>query len=336
MKILITGNLGYIGPVVCEELKNYNLTGFDNCYFGKVNTKIKIKQFYGDIRKIKKEFIEKFDSIIHLAAISNDPIGNKFEEVTNEINLKASIRLFKIANKVKIKNFVFSSSCSVYGTQGKKHKHEGSKLTPLTAYAKSKVFFENEIKKINCKNMKVTSLRFATACGFSKNFRVDLVLNDFVYSAIKYKKITILSDGKPSRPLIHVNDMARAIHWSLLRKKQKKNPLFINVGSNKNNFDILTIAKNVKKHFKNVKIDLNKNAKHDQRSYKVDFSLFKKMAKNFQPRFDLDRSIIDLKKELTNLTNKNLIKKKEKYVRLKTIENLIENKKISKKLEWIK
>jgi nucleoside-diphosphate-sugar epimerase len=345
MKILITGNLGYVGPVVRDHLlkkfKKAEITGYDIGFFKKnfIYAQKRNKNFiqkYGDIRNIKASFVKKFDTVIHLAGISNDPIGNKFTKITNEINLTASIRLFKLCKNHSIKNFIFASSCSIYGAGGKNNKNESDSIKPLTAYAKSKSNFEKEIKKIKAPQMKITSLRFATACGASPNLRIDLVLNDFVFSAIKLKSLKILSDGTPWRPIIHVKDMARAIEWAIIRKKYiKKEPLFINIGSNKNNFQIKKIIKKILKVFKKINISYEIKQKNDKRSYKVDFSLFEKIAPKHQPLFNLDKSIIDLKTTIKKIQIINNQKDIEKLIRLKTLEKLIKNKQISSRFVWI-
>jgi len=343
MKILITGNLGYVGPVVSnyleKKIKKVKISGFDNGYFYKnILNKNKLKnvrQTIGDIRKIKSNYIKKFDTIIHLAAISNDPIGNNFKKVTNDINYKASVRLFKLAKNNSIKNFVFASSCSVYGKFGNKIKNEKDKTNPLTPYAKSKVIFENKIKQIGCGNTKVTFLRFSTACGMSAGLRLDLVLNDFVASALKKKIINIKSDGTPWRPLIDVEDMARAIHWSIIREEIKKSePLIINVGHKNNNLKIIDIAKKVKKFFPTCVVSKNKKNNKDKRSYKVDFSLFKQLAPDHQPKITIEKSIKNLKKGLKKIKISNLDLMYKKFNRLENLQKLIRNKNLSKNLTW--
>jgi nucleoside-diphosphate-sugar epimerase len=151
--------------------------------------------------------LKDIDAIVHLAAISNDPIGNKFEEVTLDINYRASVELARRAKEAGVKSFTFASSCSMYGAAEDSARTENSPLNPLTAYARSKVLTERELEPLADGGFKVTSLRFSTACGWSERLRLDLVLNDFVAGAVASKRITILSDGTPWRPLINVKDM---------------------------------------------------------------------------------------------------------------------------------
>ena len=218
MKILITGNMGYIGPCVVSHFRSCwpdaKLVGIDMGFFASCLTNVKILpeckvdvQYFADVRRISPDMLKDIDAIVHLAAISNDPMGNEFKNVTLDINYRASINLAKLAKSVGVKSFIFASSCSMYGAAEDKAKTENSSLNPLTAYAKSKVYTEKELEPLADNEFKVTSLRFSTACGMSDRLRLDLVLNDFVAGAVASKKITILSDGSPWRPLINIKDM---------------------------------------------------------------------------------------------------------------------------------
>jgi nucleoside-diphosphate-sugar epimerase len=302
MNILIIGHAGYVGPVLIDQLiknKKDKLIGVDTVFFKKKtlfkNKKYKnLKNIIKDVRNISKNDLINIDAIVYLAAISNDPMGNKFQKVTHEINYKSALKIANLAKKTGVKKFIFASSCSMYGFTSSLPKTEKSKLNPLTAYAKSKVLAEKELKKISTDRFNVVCLRFATACGYSKNIRLDLVLNDFVASAIVNKEVVVLSDGSPWRPMIHVKDMARAIDWAI-KGKIKDNFLAINAGSNSMNYQIKDIAKKVGKLIKGTKISINSAALPDKRSYKVNFSKFEKMNKKFKPIYDLEKSIIDLK-----------------------------------------
>ena len=160
-------------------------------------------QYFADMRNLPNEIFEGIDAVIHLAAISNDPMGNKFEDVTFDINYNSSINLAKKAKESGAKAFVYASSCSMYGSAEESAKDESSQLNPLTAYAKSKVNSEKALAGLADESFKITCLRFSTACGMSERLRLDLVLNDFVAGAVASKQITILSDGSPWRPLIN-------------------------------------------------------------------------------------------------------------------------------------
>jgi len=335
-KILITGIKGYLGPVVYEFLsrkKEFDIYGIDNFYFEKKRKEKKV--ILKDIRKIKEEDLKDMDAVIHLAAISNDPMGNEFKLQTREINLNASKKILDLCVKNSINNFIFASSCSIYGDGGYGNKKEHHKTNPLTEYAKSKIFFENYCKSKNLKNTKVTCLRFGTAMGGSPNIRLDLVLNDLIGRALTIKKIKMISDGSPLRPIIHVKDMALSMYWALKeRYKIKKNFLIVNVGKNSMNFSIKQIALRVQKYYPKAMIEFGDSGP-DKRSYKVDFSLYKKIAKNYQPVYDLDKSIIEINKCLKKIGISNLKKNYKKYFRLNILKKLKKQKKISSNLNWL-
>lgn len=335
-KILITGIKGYLGPVVYEFLlkkKEFDIYGLDNFYFEKKKKEKKI--IFKDVRKIKEEDIKNLDAVIHLAAISNDPMGNEFKFQTREINLKASKNLIDLCVKNSVKNFIFASSCSIYGDGGNTNKKEHHKTNPLTEYAKSKIFFENYCKSINLKNTKVTCLRFGTAMGGSPNIRLDLVLNDLIGRALTIGKIKMISDGSPLRPIIHVKDMALSMYWALKERHQiKKNFLIVNVGKNSMNFSIKQIALRVKKYHKDALVEFGAKSP-DKRSYKVDFSLYKKIAKGYQPVYDLDKSILEITKCLKKIGIPKLKKNYNNYFRLNILKKLKKQKKISKNLNWL-
>jgi len=262
-------------------------------------------------------------------------MGNNFSDVTDEINSKASEEIAKKSKEAGVKKFIFASSCSMYGSTDNNKKKESDSLKPLTAYAKSKVLAEKKLKKLSTSRFNVICLRFATACGYSKNIRLDLVLNDFVASAMVNKEVVVLSDGSPWRPMIHVKDMARAINWGL-EQKIKDPFLTVNAGSNAMNYQIKDIAKKVGKLIEGVNVSINSAALPDKRSYKVNFSKFERMNKKFKPIYNLEKSIIDLR----NNYKKNKFKTKDfrnsQYIRLKVLEKLISNKSLNNNLYWNK
>lgn len=346
MKILITGNMGYIGPVLIRHLRNEKpnaeIIGFDIGYFGACITNPDIlpeskvdKQYFGDMRRFPDEMLNGIDAVIHLAGISNDPIGNQFEDVTLDINYKASIQLAKKAKEAGVSSFVFASSCSMYGAAEDSARTEESELNPLTAYARSKVLTEKGLEPLSSDNFMVTCLRFSTACGWSDRLRLDLVLNDFVAGAIASKKITILSDGTPWRPLINVKDMARAMEWAIDRKIDSGGKfLAINIGSNEWNYQVKDLGLGVAKAMAGVEISINENALPDKRSYRVNFDLFKKLAPLHQPRVTLKESIMELKDGLEKLSFSDPDFRNSRFMRLKVLNELQEKGLINQKLEW--
>lgn len=335
MKVLVIGNLGYIGPMVAKHFRATHpgvfLAGYDIGYFiqnytanGVVGDTLLDNQYFGDVRNFDAGILPGFNAVIYLAAISNDPMGNAFEQPTLDINFNAAVDIATKAKQQGVKHFVFASSCSVYGFADTAPRTEASDVNPLTAYAKSKVFAEQGLQPLADENFKITCLRFATACGYSDRLRLDLVLNDFVASAIADKKITILSDGTPWRPLIHVKDMARAMDWAIQRTAGG-NFLIINTGSNQWNYQVKELAQAVQKHFTDVDVSINTNAAPDKRSYKVSFDLYKELAPGHQPCISLDAAVDDLKMGLQGMGFCDTDFRQSKLMRLKMIQQLMDN-----------
>ena len=345
MKILITGNMGYVGPSVLKRLRRSHpqatLTGLDKGYFAHCLTNADILpecradvQYFADVRRLRPELLQGVDAVVHLAAISNDPMGKTFEEVTFDINLRGSVELARQAKAAGAKAFVFASSCSMYGQADDTPRKESSPLNPLTAYAKSKVLTEVDLRKIADSDFTVTCLRFATACGMSDRLRLDLVVNDFVACAVTSGNITILSDGTPWRPLIHVNDMARAFDWAIGRDKAHGDFLAVNVGSNTWNYQVKELAEAVAKVVPRVSISVNKNAPPDNRSYRVDFSLYERLAPKHQPQVDLLTAIAELKEGLEGMGFNDPDFRSSKYMRLEVLKRLRERGLLDGNLEW--
>jgi len=347
VKILITGNLGYVGPGVVKEFRSHypdaEIIGYDIGYFAKhITSKIIIPesyldyQYYGDVRTFPEYLLEGVDTVVNLAAISNDPIGNKFEEATLDINYKSTIRIAKMAKRMGVKNFIFASSCSVYGAAEDAARKEESEVNPLTAYAKSKIYTENDLAGLADKRFKITCHRFATACGMSERLRLDLVLNDFVAGALTSGEITILSDGTPWRPLINVKDMARAIRWGHERKHEEGGHfLIVNTGSDQWNYKVKELAEKVQELMPEIKVSVNQNAAPDKRSYRVDFGLFKKLAPEHQPLYTLENSIKGLIDGLNSIRFNIKDFRNSKYMRLYVVNHLIEQGVIDKELKLV-
>lgn len=338
--------MGYVGPVVVHHLRTVyphaTLIGYDMGYFASCLTHARVLpeskldvQLFGDIRAIKPEVLHGINAIVHLAAISNDPMGNHFEEVTMDINFVSSIRLAKMAKGAGVQSFVFASSCSMYGAAEGSAKSELSKLNPLTAYARSKVFTEKELEPLANKDFTVTCLRFATACGASDRLRLNLVLNDFVAGAVASGTIHILSDGSPWRPLIHVKDMARAIEWAVGREGVHGGKfLAINAGSNEWNYQVSELAYAVAREIPGTVVHINKDAAPDKRSYQVNFSLFQALAPQHQPQVTLTAAILQLQDLLLTMQFKDHDFRNSQLMRLKVLNHLQETNQIDDQLSW--
>lgn len=351
MKILVTGNQGYIGTVLAKRLKDLKpgtiVYGLDTGLFagcttnrGRLGDTYYDAQYNVDVRDINEELIAGVDAVVALAAVSNDPIGTDFEIATQQINYEANMHLAKICKKNGVQKFVLASSCSMYGEGGTVPKVESDPTNPLTAYAQSKIKCEEDLKKLysNC-DMELIFLRFATACGISDRLRLDLVLNDFVASAIRHKKITVLSDGSPYRPLIDVEEMCNAIAWSIdfgVKNQFSKNLISINIGSNNWNYSIKQLAQIVADSVGGCKVEVNKDAPPDKRSYKVDFSLYESIAGSFYPTKKIDTTIEELIKMTSTLDLQNKDIRSTDLIRLVHIKKLISNNLLLNDLRWSK
>jgi len=344
-RILITGNTGYVGPAVLRQLRQSHprvtLIGLDNGYFAHCLTNADALpevtadiQYFADIRRLPADVLQGVDAIVHLAAISNDPMGNAFEEVTYDINFQASVDLARQAKAAHVKAFIFASSCSMYGLADDTPRKETSPLNPLTAYAKSKVRTEAELQRLAGEGFAVTCLRFATACGMSPRLRLDLVVNDFVACAVASRRITILSDGTPWRPLIHVRDMARAIDWAIGRGEAHGHFLAVNAGCNAWNYQVKQLAEAVTRVIPGVRISINKDAPPDNRSYRVDFGLYQELAPMHQPEVDLLTTIRELEAGLESMGFRDANFRGSTYMRLEVLKRLREKGLIDGNLAW--
>ena len=338
--------MGYIGPVLNRVLTaifpKIEIVGFDTGFFGHSLTGADSTpeqgvsvQYFGDVRDVQPTMLDGVDAVVHLAGVSNDPIGLEFEDVTEEINRGASVRLAEMASSAGVKNFVFASSCSMYGqTEGGARK-ESDPTNPLTAYARSKIGTEDDLKKTDLGDMVFTSLRFATACGWSTRLRLDLVLNDFVACAVTSGEITVLSDGTPWRPLIDVEDMSRAIAWAMSRDKKSGGQfLAVNAGSNKSNYQVKDLANAVASLIPNTKTSINKDALPDKRSYSVDFSLYESLAPAFQPVVSLEGSIRRLRDGLKKMNFSDKDFRHSSFMRLNTLRKHMCEGRLGKDLRW--
>ena len=346
MKILVVGNMGYVGPVLTKHLRRaypqVSLIGFDaglfaHCLIGSSPLpEIYLdRQVFGDVRNIDKTVLEGVDAVVNLAAISNDPMGNRFEDATLAINYKAAVELAAKAKRAGVRSYVFASSCSVYGCAEEGAKQESSKPDPLTAYARSKVMAEKELIPMADDRFTVTCLRFATACGMSDRLRLDLVLNDFVAGALSQKKIVVMSDGTPWRPLINVKDMARAIDWAIGRSAEKAGiGLIVNVGSNEWNCQVRDLAHAVAAAISGVEVSINTNAPPDRRSYRVSYDLYKELAPDFQPLSDLKSTILEMIEGLQRAGFQNPGYRESQFMRLNVIRKFREEGLLNDKLEF--
>ena len=346
MRILITGNMGYVGPSVVESVRRSfpeaTILGFDTGYFANRLTNAEVfperrlnAQWFGDIRDFQESILDHVDAIIHLAALSNDSIGNEFEEVTLDVNWKATIRLAASARKAGVSSFIFASSCSIYGAADSEPRTERSTIDPQSVYAKSKVLAERDLRPLSGENFRITCLRFATACGMSPRLRLDLVLNDFVAAAVASREITLLSDGTSWRPLIDVKDMAKAVHWALIKRQDEGGDfLAINVGSNAWNYRVKELVAAVAGVIPGIDVSIDVGAEPDKRSYKVNFDRFKEIAPGHQPDFSLTDTIGNLRECLEAMNFSDVNFRNSHYMRLHTLRRLQKQNRLDHQLRW--
>ena len=335
MKVLVTGNLGFVGNVLSENLlkEDNDVVGFDSDFYpqgflGKINSNI--LQIKKDLRHISINDLKGVDVICHLAGLSNDPLGEINPNLTYQINQLATIKLAKLAKEAGVTRFIFSSSCSSYGANDDE-VNEDSPLAPLTAYAKSKVNSEKEILLLNDSKFNVTNLRSATAYGLSNCIRLDLVVNNLTCSAFTTKQVKLLSDGTSWRPLVHVDDMSNAFISVLKSPTDKINGETFNVGSNEENYTVREIAEKVEKIVLNSKITYGDNASKDERSYRVNFNKIKNKL-GYKTTWTLEKGIKNIYNELKKRNFSENEFNDKKFYRLKYIKWLIENHKIDSNL----
>lgn len=342
MKVLVTGDRGYIGSVLVPRLirSGYEVVGFDTGFFESNiildNLLPKYKKITKDIREVKSSDLVGFDAVIHLSALSNDPMGEINPELTEEINYRSSVRLAKLARQAGVKRFIFSSSCSVYGITKSGVVDENSKVNPLTAYAKSKVKTENDLKRLATDIFFVGLLRNSTVYGFSPKFRNDLVVNNLVTTALVCDEIRILSDGTPWRPLIDVRDLSDIFIEFLMTEDESLNGKVVNIGFNNNNLQVRDLVDIIKSELPTCNVVYTGEHGSDSRSYRVKFDLFAEHFPKIKQRWILSKSIKDLVGKLRDSHYSKKDFKEGKYARLAVLRSLIKNRKIDEDLFWKK
>jgi len=291
MKILLTGSRGYIGTVMAPFLAKagHEVTGMDTdlyrrSTFGewRESTPTLLK----DLRSLEAKDLRGFDAVVHLAALSNDPLGDLNPQLTYDINHLASVRLAALAKEAGVRRFAFASSCSNYGAAGDAPVNEESELNPVTAYGESKVRVERDVSKLASDDFSPTFLRCATAYGVSPRLRFDIVLNNLVAWAFTSGKVMLKSDGSPWRPIVHIEDISRAFLAVLSVPRERVHAQAFNIGRNDQNYRIREIAQIVKETVPGCEIAFAEDAGPDKRNYRADFSKVAKLLPEFQPQWD--------------------------------------------------
>ena len=342
----MTGCSGYVGASVVTYLRQRHpdayITGLDTGLFadqhegvGPASETILDRWLVKDVRDVDLVDLTGVTHLIQLAAVSNDPMGDRFADVTYDINYHSVVRMAGLAKAAGASTMVLASSASVYGMGSTEPRSETSKLLPQTAYARSKIAAETDLRLMAGEGFTVSALRFSTACGWSSRVRLDLVLNDFVASALTTGVIKVLSDGSPWRPLIHINDMARAITWAISAERTNADAFVaVNVGNDDWNFQIRDLAHAVSDVLGGVVVDINSNAQPDSRSYRLDFSKWRELAPDSQPQMSLENTIEELKRGLEQVSNLDSDFRNSRRMRLRRLLELRELGFLDEDLRW--
>ena len=340
MRVLVTGSEGYIGTVLIPMLieRGYNVVGLDTCYLTYRHFVPGIRSYRlikKDIRNIEAAEVEGFDAVIHLAALSNDPLGELNPDLTDAINHKASVRMAQLARDAGVKRFLFSSSCSIYGAGQSDLLDENATFNPLTAYARSKVNTEEGISKLTNADFSPVYLRNGTAYGLSPRMRFDLVLNNLTGWGYTTGKVTLLSDGTAWRPLVHIRDICMAMIACLKAPRKLIHNQAFNVGVPAANYQIRVIAEEVANVVPGSVVSFADDAEADKRNYNVSFEkIHMVLGDYFKPTWQIEDGVNEIYHacRVVNLNFETF--DGPDYMTIKGLKRLINENKLDNELFW--
>lgn len=339
MRVLLTGHLGYIGTIMAPLLSDagHEVVGLDSDLFGQCTfgeAPASFPNIGKDIRDVELGDLRGFDAIIHLAGLSNDPLGNLNPDLTYEINYHASVHLARLAKEAGVERFLFSSSCSTYGAAGDRVLDETAEFNPVTPYGRSKVLVEQDVALFADERFSPTFLRNATAYGASPRLRFDLVLNNLVAWAFTTGRVLIKSDGSPWRPIVHIEDISRAFLAVLEAPRECVHSVALNVGRSDENYQIRELAEIVSETVPDCKIEYAADAGPDKRCYRADFSRIRSLLPGFKPQWTARRGAEELYDAYKRTGLKLEDFEGERYKRIDHLQKLLSNERLDERLRW--
>lgn len=339
MKVLMTGHMGYIGSVMAPMFQDagHEVVGLDTGIFDECLLwpgRRDVPSIRRDLREVQLHELEGFDAIVHLAALSNDPLSNFNPECTYDINHRASVRLAKLAKQAGVPRFLYASSCSLYGVGGDAPVTEEAEFHPITAYGESKVLVEQDVAPLADDDFSPTYLRNATAYGLSPALRADLVVNSLVGFAHTTGQVLIQSDGSPWRPLVHIEDISNAFLAVLHAPREVIHNQAFNVGRNEENYRIRDVANLVRDAVPGSQVTYAEGGGPDARCYRVDCSKIARMLPEFQPRWTVARGVEQLYEAYRRYHLQESDFNGAKFVRIKRILQLQEEGRLDDQMQW--